>query len=151
MFSMVLSLLHGSTWSDSYVNYTMFFIHCNKRSVVDSRKPGGYVYLRKNHYSPSLLEVSIYPTELVAVIFVWKVLCLMHETLSAIPFNYSTTQLNPITQRPWFLGLCDTAIKFLRYLILMRTFQNWPNKLHSISDFEKITSSYFRVLFFVCK
>ena len=31
----------------------------------------------------------------------------------------------------------DTGIKFLSCLILMRTFQNWPNELHSISGSEK--------------
>ena len=39
----------------------------------------------KNHYSPALLKVSIYSTELLAVIFVWKVLCQMHESTCSHP------------------------------------------------------------------
>ena len=39
----------------------------------------------------------------------------------------------------------DTGIKFLSCLILMRTFQNWPNELHSISGSEK--TSFFDLVF----
>ena len=47
------TLFHGSTWSDPCQGHCVYFttlvaaIHYNKRSVVDSRKFEGYVYLRK--------------------------------------------------------------------------------------------------------
>ena len=36
------------------------------------------------------------------------------------------------------LGVGDTGIKTLSCLILMSSFQNWPNELHSIRGSEKI-------------
>ena len=45
-------------------------IHCKERSVVDLRKIGEYVYLKKYHCSPALLKVAIYSTELIVTILV---------------------------------------------------------------------------------
>ena len=77
IFSMIVSLFHGSTWSDPHVKRSTWLcvyfttlvaaIHYNKWSVVDSRKIEVYVYWKKT-------TVPIYFTELVAVIFVWKAL-----------------------------------------------------------------------------
>ena len=53
VFSMTVSLFHGSTWSNPQVKETVYFttlvatIHHNKWSVVDSRKIEEYIYLRK--------------------------------------------------------------------------------------------------------
>ena len=42
-------------------------------------------------------------------------------------------------------------IDFISFFILMRIFQNRPNKLHIISGSEKIMSLRFYVSSFVCK
>ena len=50
IFSMVVSLFHGSSWSDRYLKVDTSLvaaIHYNKTSLVDSRKFEGYVYLSK--------------------------------------------------------------------------------------------------------
>ena len=58
IFSMVMSLFHGSTWSNPYVKDTVFI---------------------SQHFLQSS-KVRIYSKELVSMIFVWKVMCLMHES-----------------------------------------------------------------------
>ena len=45
----------------------------------------------------------------------------------------------------------DTVIKLLNCLILMRIFQNSPNKVHINSGSEKIVSPRFHAVSFVCK
>ena len=52
---------------------------------------------------------------------------------------------------PYFLGVSDMVIKPLSCLILMWTFQNWPNELQSVSGSEKITLSRFHAVSFVYK
>ena len=48
---------------------------------------------------------------------------------------------------PQFLGTNDTSIKLLSRLILMKTFQNCPNKLHYISGFEHMAFTLFSCSF----
>ena len=48
---------------------------------------------------------------------------------------------------PQFLGTNDTSIKLLSRLILMKTFQNCPNKLHYISGFEHMAFTMFSCSF----
>ena len=58
IFSMVMSLFHGSTWSNPYVKDTVFI----SQHLLQSSK------------------VRIYSKELIVMIYVWKVMCLMHES-----------------------------------------------------------------------
>ena len=48
-------------------------IHYNKRSAVDSRKSWRVCLFEENYCSPAVLNVPIYFTEHVAIIFAWKV------------------------------------------------------------------------------
>ena len=80
VFSMIISLFHGSTWSDLYVKETVFISrHLLQSSILTS---GAHDWFEKNwrvclseenFCSPSLLKVPIYSTELVTLTFVWKV------------------------------------------------------------------------------
>ena len=69
--------LKQSTCQGNCVYFTTHFatIHYNKQSVVDLRKSWRICLFKENHCSPTLLKVPLYSTELVAIIFVWKVLC----------------------------------------------------------------------------
>ena len=57
---------------------------------------------------------------------------------------WSSTPLN-------FEGASDNDMKLLSYSILMRTFQNLPNKLDSIHGSEKVVSPRILADSFVCK
>ena len=74
IFSIIVSLFHGGTWSNPHVKESVFLrlvatIHYNKRSVVDSRKSWRVYLFQENHCSPALLKVPICSTELIAIIF----------------------------------------------------------------------------------
>ena len=43
-------------------------------------------------------------------------------------------------EQPLIISASDTVIKLFSFLILTRTFQNWPNKRYSISGSKKIVS-----------
>ena len=85
IFSIILSLFHGTTWSNSHVRESVFItlvasIDQNKRFVADSWKIEEYVYFRKT-ISPAFLKVPMNSAELIfEIIFVWKVLCQMHKS-----------------------------------------------------------------------
>ena len=81
-FSIIVLLFHGTTWSHPYVKNTVSTSQHFLRSSI--LLPAVRGWFEKNwmiclfegsHCSPALLKVPIYSIELVAVIFVWKVLC----------------------------------------------------------------------------
>ena len=86
---MAVSLFHGSIWSDPCVKDTVFISwHILKLSII-TRRFGWFEIIwrvclfEESHCRLAILKMSIYSTELVAVIFVWKVLCLkMHMKAS---------------------------------------------------------------------
>ena len=67
--------LKQSTCQGNCLYFPILFatIHYNKRSAVGSRKSWRVCLFEENHCSPAVLEVPIYFTEQVAIIFVWKV------------------------------------------------------------------------------
>ena len=77
--SVIISRQHlkQSTCQGNCLNFTIPFatIHYNKRSAEDSRKSWRVCLFEGNHCSLAVLKVAtIYSTEQVAIIFVWKVL-----------------------------------------------------------------------------
>ena len=77
---MIVSLFHGSTWSNPQAKETVFIaqyflqpsiIINGLRSIRE--KVEEYVYLRKTIVGPAVLKVPIYFTEQIGIIFVWKV------------------------------------------------------------------------------
>ena len=75
IFSMMVSLFHGSTWRNPHVKETAYFttlfatIYYNAWSLFDSRKIWRVCLFQENHCGPTLLKVPIYSTELVAITF----------------------------------------------------------------------------------
>ena len=88
--SVIISWEHlkQSTCQENCIYFTILFatIHYNKRSAVDSRKSWRVCLFEENHCSPAVLKVPIYSTELVAIIFVSKVLCKMPKSTYRDPF-----------------------------------------------------------------
>ena len=89
IFSIIVLLFHGSTWSDPYVKGTVSISqHLLHPSICPVfgwfEKKWMTCLFKESHCSPALLKVPIYFTELVAVIFVWKVLCKCTDVLVAI-------------------------------------------------------------------
>ena len=78
---MIVSLFPRITWIDSYVNDTVFISqHLLQPSIITSGlwlfEKNLRVYLfKENHYSPALLKVPIYSTELIVLNFARNVLC----------------------------------------------------------------------------
>ena len=77
IFSIIVLLFHGSTWSDSYVKGTKSISqHLLKPSILLQAVCGWFEkncmirLFEESHCNPALLKVSIYSTELVEVIFV---------------------------------------------------------------------------------
>ena len=50
-----------------------------------------------------------------------------------------------------YSGAIEKAVKLSFFRILMRTFRNWPNELHSISGSKNITSLCFHAVSFFCR
>ena len=80
--------LKKSTCQGNCAFFTALFanIHYNKRSVVDSRKSWIACLFQENHCAPALLEVPIYSTELVAIIYFEKCCVKCTKALTEIPF-----------------------------------------------------------------
>ena len=72
-------IIHRSFWSDPYVKDTVIFSqHFLQPSLQQAfcgwfEKIWRVCLFGKSHCSPALLKVPIYSTELVTIIFVWKV------------------------------------------------------------------------------
>ena len=82
--SVIISREHlkKSTCQGNFAYFTTLFatIHYNKLSVVDSRKRWRVCLFQENHCGPALLEVPIYSTELVAIIFLKTTVLKMHKS-----------------------------------------------------------------------
>ena len=77
IFSVVVSLCHGSTWSDSYFKDTFISRHFLQRPIISSgwfcgwfEKIWRVCLLEESCCTPTLLKVPIYSAKLVAVVFV---------------------------------------------------------------------------------
>ena len=82
ILSMVVFLFHRSTWRELSVKDTTFISQhleqpSTSKQVVCSwcQKIWMVCLFEESHCSPALLKLPIYFAELVAVIFVWKILC----------------------------------------------------------------------------
>ena len=82
--SVIISREHlkKSTCQGNFAYFTTLFatIHYNKLSVVDSRKKWRVCLFQENHCGSALLEVPIYSTELVAIIFLKSTALKMHKS-----------------------------------------------------------------------
>ena len=74
--------------------------------------------------------------------------CILGSKVITLP-NYLKNYLE--IQRPLVFRCQEYGHGLLTYLILMKTFQNWPNKFNSISGSKKITSPRFHELSFVLR
>ena len=81
IFSIIVSLFHGSTWRNPHVKETVFISqHFLQPSIIISglwlirEKVEEYIYFRKTIVPPCSFKVPIYCTDLVTIIFL-KVLC----------------------------------------------------------------------------
>ena len=79
---MIVSLFHGSTWSNPHVKETVFISqYFLQPSIIINGlrliwEKGWRVCLsEENHGSPAVLKVPIYSTELVAIIFFFQKYC----------------------------------------------------------------------------
>ena len=109
IFSIIMTLFQGSTWSDSYVihSFTLCLFHntcCNhplQQAVCDWFEKNWRVCLfKKNHCNPALLKMPIYFIELIALIFFWKVLCKI-LTGKLPPVKLPPRKIAPNKSPPW--------------------------------------------------
>ena len=106
--SVIISRAHfkKSTCQRNCVYFATLFktIHYNKWSVVDSRKSWRECLFQENHRSPALLNVSIYFTELVTMIFFFEKYCVKCTKALSYIYDYSYEL---------FQGLCTMCLEMM--------------------------------------